>query len=100
MASFADIVSQGYTAIKGSVEGNTAEPFFYNLLACFVVVPFYIAGYFWKKKQFPNSPPGWLKLSQIDVDSGRRELDYEAFEKYRNFMQTAPTWRRFLSYLF
>ena len=37
---------------------------------------FYIGGYLWKRES-------WKKLSDIDVDSGRRDLDYEAFEALR-----------------
>lgn len=82
------------------MEESDPEPFFYNLLAVFVVVIFYVAGYFWKRYQYPDSRPGWLKLDQIDVDSGRREVDYEAHQKYLHFARTAPAWKRFLSHLF
>jgi amino acid transporter len=70
-----------------------AYTFFNAYLALFVVLAFYAIGYAWKRE-------GWLKLSQIDVDSGRRELDYEAHEKLKEQRQSWPVWRRFLSYLF
>ena len=80
---------QFYTAIKPM----DAEKFFNAYLALFVVLLFYAIGYAWKRE-------GWLKTSQIDVDSGRRELDYEAMAKLREQRQTWPVWKRFLSYLF
>lgn len=70
----------------------TAYAFFNSYLALFVVLLFWAIGYAWKRQ-------GPLKLSQIDVDSGRRELDYEAFEKLREQRQNWSAWRRFLDYL-
>ena len=69
-----------------------AYDFFNSYLALFVVIFFYIIGYAWKRQ-------GWLKLSEIDVDSGRRELDYEAFEKLKAQRQNWSAWRRFVDYL-
>ena len=91
---------QAYVAIKNSVEGGTPEPFFNSLLACFVVAIFYVIGYFWKRRQYPGSRPGWIKISQIDVYGGRREVDPVLYEKYRKFQDTAPVWKRFLRHLF
>ncbi|EDN06778.1 hypothetical protein HCAG_03308 [Histoplasma mississippiense (nom. inval.)] len=48
-----------------------AETFFKSYLAAPIVMFFWVCGYLWKGQ-------GWLKLSQIDVDSGRREIDWEA----------------------
>jgi len=62
-------------------------------LALPVVIAFYIVGYIWKRE-------AWLKTSQIDVDSGRREIDYEAFEKLKAKMAHWPAWRRVLDHLF
>ncbi|KIV96965.1 hypothetical protein PV10_00775 [Exophiala mesophila] len=62
-------------------EMNDAAGFFKSYLAAFVVAFFWGCGYLWKRT-------GWLKTSQIDVDSGRREIDWEAHraavEKRRN----------------
>lgn len=62
-------------------EMNDAAGFFKSYLAAFVVAFFWGCGYAWKRT-------GWLKTSQIDVDSGRREIDWEAhhaaIEKRRN----------------
>ena len=72
---------------------NHIIQFFLSYLALPVVIMFYIIGYAWKRE-------GWLKLSQIDVDSGRRELDYDAFEKLKARRQNWSAWRKFLDYLF
>jgi amino acid transporter len=54
---------------------------------------FYAIGYAWKRQ-------GPQKLHQIDVDSGRRELDWDAVEKLRAKKANWPAWRRILDYLF
>ena len=71
----------------------SAYNFFLKYLALFVVILFYIIGYAWKRKS-------WMKLSEIDVDSGRREINYEAYEKLKAQRQNWPMWRRFLDHLF
>ena len=67
--------------------------FFQAYLAFFVVILFYIAGWLWKRK-------AWLKVSDIDIDSGRRELDWDAIEKLKTKRQNWPAWRRVLDKLF
>ncbi|KAK2734146.1 Amino-acid permease inda1 [Myotisia sp. PD_48] len=78
------LIAQFYTAVwplgnNGKV--GTAEGFFKSYLAAPVVLFFWACGYFWKRT-------GWLRLAQIDVDSGRREIDWDAhnlvMEKRRN----------------
>jgi amino acid transporter len=54
-----------------------AEAFFASYLAIFVVIVFYIV-----------------------VDSGRREIDWEHFNKTRAVYESYPKWRKFLSHLF
>lgn len=54
-----------------------------------VVIAFWIAGYLWKRK-------GFLKLSQIDVDTGRREIDWEYVHEQRRIYATWPMWRKVL----
>lgn len=61
-----------------------------NYLAAPVVLFFWAIGYLWKRA-------GWLRTSQMDVDTGRRELDWEAINAYRAHVATWPAWRRFLS---
>jgi yeast amino acid transporter len=58
-----------------------------------VVILFYAVGYIWKRKT-------WLPLKDIDVDAGRREVDWEAYEKLKAEMQTWPAWRRVLDKMF
>ncbi|PPJ55243.1 hypothetical protein CBER1_04307 [Cercospora berteroae] len=78
-----------YVAIAASIADASVEPFFLNYLAVFVVIVFYIGGYLWKRKS-------WLSLAEIDVDSGRRELDYEAFQALKAKRAAWPAWRRIL----
>jgi amino acid transporter len=58
-------------------------------LALPVVLFFWVVGYFWKRS-------GWLRTHQMDVDTGRRELDWDAINKYRAEVATWPTWKRAL----
>ena len=81
--------AQFYIAVK---DGD-AETFFYNYLALFIVALFYVIGYAWKRT-------GFLRLHQIDVDSGRRELNPEAFEKLMAQRAQWPAWRRVLDIFF
>ena len=91
-------MTQFYTALSpiGLEPGQkvgSAEDFFYVYLAFFVVIFFWICGYLWKRK-------GWLRTSQMDVDTGRRELDWEFINAQRAEMATWPAWRRTLSHIF
>ncbi|QVM12401.1 hypothetical protein D8B26_007030 [Coccidioides posadasii str. Silveira] len=58
-----------------------------------VVLFFWACGYFWKGK-------GWLKLSQIDVDSGRREIDWEAHNAMMEKRRNAALIKRIMYFLF
>ena len=60
-----------------------------NWLAVPVIIFFWIIGFFWKRT-------GWLKLSQIDVDTGRREHDWEEIRAYQAKVASWPKWRRAL----
>ncbi|KAI9845902.1 MAG: Amino-acid permease inda1 [Sclerophora amabilis] len=65
------LIAQFYTAvwpIGGEV--NDAEGFFKSYLAAPVVLFFWLCGYLWKRT-------GWLRTSQIDVDTGRRHISPE-----------------------
>ncbi|KAF2440856.1 hypothetical protein P171DRAFT_84373 [Karstenula rhodostoma CBS 690.94] len=91
---FIVLIAQFYVSV--SPPGKklaTAEEFFYGYLAFFVVGFFWICGYFWKRE-------GWLKLDQIDVDSGRRELDWDYINAERAKMAALPAWRRSLKTIF
>lgn len=92
----ADYLSrQLFTAIAppGTDELNDAEGFFKTYLALPVVIVFWIGGFLWKRT-------GWLKIEQIDVDTGRRELDWEEINAYKARLAAMPTWRRILHYTF
>jgi yeast amino acid transporter len=71
----------------------SAYDFFLSYLALPVVLFFYAIGYAWKRE-------GWKKLSEIDVDSGRREPDYDALQKLRAKKAAWPWWRRALDKVF
>ncbi|KAL1639224.1 Amino-acid permease inda1 [Diplodia intermedia] len=85
------LIAQFYTAVWPLGGGvNDAEGFFQDYLALFVVIFFWICGYFWKRT-------GWLKLSQIDVDSGRRTVDWDPIMAERERVAAMPKWRRALN---
>jgi amino acid transporter len=88
------LIAQFYTAVSpiGKRVG-TAEDFFKSYLALFVVGAFWVCGYFWKRE-------GWLRTAQMDVDTGRRELDWDLINKEREEMAAKPAWRRFLARVF
>lgn len=64
-----------------------------NWLAVPVIIVFWIIGFFWKRT-------GWLKLSQIDVDTGRREHDWDEINAYKAKIAAWPAWRRILHTIF
>lgn len=85
------LIAQFYTAVWPLGGGvNDAEGFFQSYLAFFVVGFFWVCGYFWKRT-------GWLKLSQIDVDSGRRPVDWDRVMGERRRVAAMPKWRRILN---
>lgn len=67
---------------------NTAEGFFKSYLAMPVVLLFWAVGFFWKKT-------GWLTIPQMDVDTGRREHDWDEINAYRAKIAAKPAWQRF-----
>lgn len=72
---------------------NDAEGFFQSYLALPVVLAFWACGYLWKRE-------GWLKISQIDVDSGRRELDWDLINSERAKLATKAWYVRAWANLF
>ncbi|KAJ4301105.1 Amino-acid permease inda1 [Kalmusia sp. IMI 367209] len=88
------LIAQFYVSVSPiGTKTGTAEEFFYGYLAFFVVGFFWICGYLWKRE-------GWLRTAQIDVDTGRRELDWDFINKERAEMAALPTWRRHLAKIF
>jgi amino acid transporter len=85
-----------YTALyplgnEGKV--GTAEDFFKSYLALPVVLFFWACGYLWKRT-------GWLRVSQIDVDTGRRKVDWDLINATRTEIAAYPAWRRMYHFLF
>lgn len=72
---------------------GTAEDFFKAYLALPVVMLFWAIGYLWKRQ-------GFLKLDQIDVDTGRREHDWDTINAYRQKQAALPAWRRHFNSIF
>lgn len=64
-----------------------------SMLALPVVLVFWLIGYFWKRS-------GWLRTAQMDVDTGRRELNWEEINQYRDRVQNMPGWKRLVYKLF
>ncbi|KAM3554331.1 hypothetical protein MY1884_005417 [Beauveria asiatica] len=84
------LIAQFYTAVAAPIGKSgvgTAESFFRSYLAAPVILFFWAIGYLWKRE-------GWLRMSQIDVDTGRRELDWEEINAYRAKVAAWPRWRR------
>ncbi|PHH62743.1 hypothetical protein CDD81_6731 [Ophiocordyceps australis] len=93
---FLVLAAQFYTAIvapPGHSGLGTAEGFFKSYLAIFVVLAFWLFGYLWKRT-------GWLRVSEMDVDTGRREIDWQAIKAYRQQVASWPAWRRVLHAIF
>jgi amino acid transporter len=90
------LIAQFYTAVSpiGAVgKTGTASDFFQAYLAAFVVASFWICGYFWKRE-------GWLRTAQMDVDTGRRELDWDLINREREEIKTWPAWKRLAHRIF
>ncbi|PBP20065.1 amino acid permease [Diplocarpon rosae] len=89
------MVAQFYSALcPVGVSGiGTAQDFFMSYLALPVVLLFWAIGYLWKRQ-------GWLRTSQIDVDTGRREHNWEVIRAHRAKIAALPTWRRILDAVF
>jgi yeast amino acid transporter len=82
--------AQLFTAIAPVGGGITdAEGFFNVMLTVPVVLVFWIVGYIWKRK-------GFLRLDQIDLDTGRRPIDWEYVHERRRLYASWPWWRKFI----
>ena len=71
----------------------TAYAFFQSYLALFVVIALYAIGYAIRRQ-------AWLRLDQIDVDSGRREMDKEVLEKLVADRKAMGPFKKFMDILF
>jgi len=72
---------------------NDAEGFFKSYLAFPVVIAFWIGGWLWKRTP-------WLKMVDIDVDTGRRELPWDEINEYRAQLAAMPAWKRLFHTVF
>lgn len=70
-----------------------AEGFFQSYLALPVVIVFWIGGFLWKRT-------GWLRLDQIDLDTGRRELDWDYINADRAKLAAMSPIKRWFYILF
>lgn len=88
------LVAQFFTAIAPTGGGiNDAKGFFQAYLALPVVLFFWVCGYVWKRQ-------GVKKLSEIDLDTGRRPIDWEEIHAQRARYASWPKWRQILSSIF
>ncbi|KAH7015808.1 amino-acid permease inda1 [Ilyonectria destructans] len=93
--AFIVLLAQLFTAIApAGKEGlNDAEGFFKACLTLPIILVFWVCGFCWKKE-------GWLRTSEMDVDTGRRELDWDEIRAHREHVASLPMWRRLVHKLF
>lgn len=72
---------------------GTVEGFFKSYLGFPVVLFFWLVGYLWKRT-------GWLRTEHMDVDTGRREVDWDEINAFRAKVALWPAWRRILHHTF
>jgi len=88
------LIAQFYVAIFPPGGGTSdAEGFFKSYLALPVVILFWIGGFMWKRS-------GWLRTHQMDVDTGRREVDWETIRATREKLATYSAPRRIFHAMF
>ncbi|KAK2612280.1 Amino-acid permease inda1 [Conoideocrella luteorostrata] len=86
------LIAQFYAAIIAGPDKpglGTAESFFKSYLAAPVILFFWIVGYLWKRE-------GIVRTRDMDVDTGRREVDWDAINAYRAKVASYPKWRQIL----
>ncbi|EEU41428.1 uncharacterized protein NECHADRAFT_45958 [Fusarium vanettenii 77-13-4] len=84
------MMAQFYTAIvapPGESGMGTVEGFFKQYLSFPIVLAFWAGGWLWKRTK-------WIKIEEIDIDTGRREHDWEAIRAYRAELASFPAWKR------
>ncbi|ETI27041.1 hypothetical protein G647_10140 [Cladophialophora carrionii CBS 160.54] len=92
---FIALAAQFFVAIAPPFTSDlaSAEDFFKAYLALPVVLFFWAVGYLWKRQ-------GFLRVDQIDLDTGRREHDWDTINAYRARVATWPWWRKAFSMIF
>jgi len=84
------LMAQFYTALAappGHPGVGTAENFFKQFLAAPVVICFWAFGYLWKRTS-------WLRTKDMDINTNRREIDWDEISRYRTEVASWPPWRR------
>ncbi|EXK25641.1 hypothetical protein FOMG_17713 [Fusarium oxysporum f. sp. melonis 26406] len=83
------VIGQIFVAIcpPGMKGTGSAEDFFKACLAIPVTLLFWASGYFRKGT-------GWVSIDRIDLDTGRREHDWDQVNAYRAKVASWPAWRR------
>ncbi|KAI3531380.1 amino acid permease [Colletotrichum abscissum] len=90
------LIAQLFVAIAPAGQGNElndAAGFFEAMVTVPVIIVFWIIGFAWKRT-------GWLRTHQMDVDTGRRELDWEEMNRYKAEVASWPTWKRMYNRFF
>ncbi|KAG5797562.1 hypothetical protein H9Q69_003422 [Fusarium xylarioides] len=84
------LIAQFYVAIVAPVGESgmgTVEDFFMQYLGLPIVLAFWAGGYLWKRTS-------WISIEKVDIDTGRREHDWEAINAWRTELATFPWWKR------
>lgn len=88
------LAAQLFVAIKPPGGGtSTAKEFFKSSLTWPLVLFLLACGCFWKQQS-------WLKLSHIDLDSGRRDIDWAQHRAEQARKAGQPFWKRAIHSLF
>ncbi|KAI2622284.1 amino acid permease/ SLC12A domain-containing protein [Xylaria nigripes] len=91
---FMVLAAQFYVAVSPIGESlSDAKGWFNVYLAAPIVIVFWIIGYAWKRQ-------GWVKIDEIDVDTGRREHDWDEINAHRRELATFPAWKRLYHTMF
>ncbi|KAF5001484.1 hypothetical protein FDECE_10922 [Fusarium decemcellulare] len=93
---FLVLIAQFYVSIvapPGESGMGTVESFFKSYLTLPIMLFLWATGYLWKRA-------GWLRVADIDVDTGRREHDWDATHAERARISKLPIWRRLYYILF
>jgi len=72
---------------------GTAEDFFMQYLGLPIVLAFWLGGWIWKRTS-------WISIEKIDIDTGRREHDWDAINAWRAELATFPWYKRLMYTLF
>lgn len=88
------LIAQFYMAVSPiGARIGTVEGFSKSYLALPVVLFFWALGFLWKLE-------GWLKTSQIDVDTERREIDWEAHRAVAEKRKSTGWFMRIIYFMF